>query len=84
MCECIRIEFAIAGEDIPTTIEIFAGGTYNGENFYQWNHLGVDYFLCFNTSGGGQWEVTIGGLGSPAFPIATSFKDYLPPCPPLG
>jgi hypothetical protein len=74
----------VAGETETTTIEIQTGGTYNGFNFYQWNHLGTDYFLYYNNSGGGQWEVSIGGLGFPAFPLATSWKDSTPPCPPLG
>jgi hypothetical protein len=83
MCECIRIEFKVFNEDNTTTIEIQTGGTYNGQNFFQWNHLGTDYFLCYNSIGG-QWEVTIGGLGSPAFPIATAWKNSEPPCPPFG
>jgi len=84
MCECIRIEFMVVGETATTTIESQTGGTYNGFNFYQWNHLGVDYFLYYNNSGAGQWEVSIGGLGFPAFPLATFWKDSTPPCPPLG
>ena len=82
-CECIRIEFALVGEKQSTTIELFIAGTYNGENYYTWNYLGVDYFLYYNNSGGGQWQVTIGGIGD-GFPIATAWKDSLPPCPPLG
>ena len=84
MCECIRIEFMVSGETATTTIESLAGGIYNGENFYQWNHLGTDYFLYYNSTGAGQWEVSIGGLGFPAFPLATFWKDSTPPCPPLG
>jgi hypothetical protein len=74
----------VSGETATTTIESLAGGIYNGENFYQWNHLGTDYFLYYNNIGGGQWEVSIGGLGFPAFPLATFWKNSTPPCPPLG
>lgn len=84
MCECIRIEFMVSGETATTTIESLAGGIYNGENFYQWNHLGTDYFLYYNNIGSGQWEVSIGGLGFPAFPLATFWKNSTPPCPPIG
>jgi hypothetical protein len=74
----------VADEIESTTIESTSTGTYNGENFYQWNHLGVDYFLYYNSFGTGQWEVSVGGLGFPAFPVATFWKDSTPPCPPLG
>lgn len=84
MCECIRIQFMVGDEIESTTIESTSTGTYNGENFYQWNHLGIDYFLYYNSFGTGQWEVSVGGLGFPAFPVATFWKDSTPPCPPLG
>jgi hypothetical protein len=74
----------VADEIESTTIESTSTGTYNGWNFYQWNHLGIDYFLYYNSTGGGQWEVSVGGLGFPAFPLATFWKNSTPPCPPLG
>jgi hypothetical protein len=83
-CECIRIEFRLRDELTSTVVELDIAGTYNSENYYTWTYLSVDYYLYYNPSGGGQWEVTYGGLGSPAFPVATSWKDSEPPCPPLG
>lgn len=83
-CECIRIEFLPHGELTNTIVEVTSVGTYNGYNYYHWNHSGVDYYLYYNTSGGGEWEVTINGLGAPAFPLVTAWKSSTSPCPPLG
>ena len=81
MCDCIRIEFQLSGEIGTTTIESNIVGIYNGQNYYQWNHLGQDMFLYFNLGEG--WSVSIGGLGE-SFPNATWWKYSEPPCPPLG
>ena len=83
-CECIRIEFRLRDELSSTIVELNIAGTYNSENYYTWTYLSVDYYLYYNPSGGGEWEVSYGGLGFPAFPIATAWKDSEPPCPPLG
>jgi hypothetical protein len=84
MCDCVSITFRLRDELTSTTIEINVSGTFNGENYYQWNYLGIDYFLYYNPTGGGEWEVSVGGLGSPPNPMATAWKNSLPPCPPLG
>jgi len=80
MCDCIRITYRLTGEDTPITIQIDASQSWNGENYFVWNHLGIDYFLYFNNSGGGQWEVSdvLGGnmFGGTLF---ISWKDSTPP-----
>jgi hypothetical protein len=82
-CECLRIEFLVEGEGPPTQIEVYIAGTYNGENYYTWTEGGIDFYLYYNNIGG-QWEVSRGGLGFPAFPLCTSWKNSDAPCPPLG
>jgi hypothetical protein len=82
-CECVRIEFRVEGEGPTTTIEVYVAGTFNGENYYTWSAGGVDFYLYYNNVGG-QWEVSRGGLGFPAFPLCTSWKNSDAPCPPLG
>lgn len=82
MCDCISITFRVGFETTSTTIEINVSGTFNGENYYTWTYLGVDYYLYWNAFS--QWEVSYGGLGFPAFPLATFWKTSFGPCPPLG
>lgn len=81
-CDCIIITFRIADESVPTTVTLGIAGTFNGENYYTWNHLGTDYYLYWN--GTTQWEVSRGGLGYPPFTLATFWKTSFGPCPPLG
>jgi hypothetical protein len=86
MCNCIRITYKLTGEETPITIQVDAfGALWNGENYFVWNHLGIDYFLYFNNSGGGQWEVS-DVLGGNMFDgtLFISWKDSTPPCPPFG
>jgi len=82
-CECLRIEFRVDGEGPTTQIEVYVAGTYNGENYYTWSEGGIDFYLYYNNVGG-QWEVSRGGLGFPAFPLCTAWKNSPAPCPPLG
>jgi hypothetical protein len=81
MCTCVKITFIVHGESTPTTIEVNVSGIYNSQNYYAWNHAGIDYYLYY---GLGEWQVSYGGLGFPAFPVATAWKESKPPCPPLG
>ena len=81
-CECIRIEFLPHGEETNTIVQVDSVGTYNGFNYFHWNHSGVDYYLYWNLSSN-QWEVTINGLGYPTFPLVTFVKESPGPCPPL-
>ena len=85
MCECIRITYKLTGEETPITIQIPANSSWNGENYYTWEHLGVNYYLYFNNTGSPQWEVS-NVLGGNAFggTLYLSWKNSEPPCPPLG
>jgi|GEM_PF-2868471 len=82
-CECIKITLRLPEGFKITTLEVNVSGVYDGQNYYQWTYLGETYFMYYNSLVR-QWEVTIGGLGFPEFPLATAWKESLPPCPPLG
>ena len=83
-CACVTITLSSPSQPLSTTIQVNAIGTFNGNNYYYWNYEGQDYYLYYNPIGAGQWEVSVGGLGFPTYPIATFWKNSLAGCPPLG
>jgi hypothetical protein len=85
MCNCVRITYRLTGEETPITVQVEINGLWNGENYYVWTHLGVNYYLYFNNAGSPQWEVS-DVLGGNAFGgiLFLGWKDSVPPCPPLG
>ena len=83
MCQCLKIEYALAGTPVTTTIQINSIGTYNGANLYSWSINGTDYFLYYSGGALGNWGVTTGGYPFPTFPIVAEYKNFAGPCPPL-
>lgn len=84
MCDCIKIEYALTGVPVTTTIQVNSIGTYNGSNLYSWS-IGADtYFLYQDGGTPGNWIVTINGYPFPTFSAVAEFKNFAGPCPPLA
>ena len=84
MCDCVKIEYALTGVPVTTTIEVNTLGLYNGANYYTWTIGVTPYYLFFDGTTPGNWLVTEGGLGFPTWPLVAEWKIYGTTCPPLG
>ena len=78
MCDCLQLEFHLIEDPAPNTNEtLFATGTLNGFNTYEFTYDGVTYYIWHNETN--DWIVTTEGYGIGI--QVTGIKDTDQDCP---
>jgi hypothetical protein len=77
MCDCLKLTYhVIDDESAPITIEIFATGTLNGYNTYEFTVGDTTYYIWHDATNNWYVSTSIGVL-----PSVTGIKTNTDPCP---